>query len=267
MKRYLLVILSLAFAFMAQAGNGQKPQWVQKGEQSLNSMRSTDAYEFKIVVSQGHSLANLKDNRMNALADYVGKQNQITGQAVSEAVSEQTNGDYNEKETFRMVFKNEFSTDVFYATLVDDYWEQSKDGEYTYWALFAISSKAVPTTFDRFSTSTSYGAAPVTMSVIPGVGQFYKGQKTKGLIMMGGAAVGAGAIVFCESHRAAYMSLAHSQPRFAQTYKTKADNFAIGRNVAIGATAALCVYSIIDAAVTPGVRRVKVTPTSLTVTF
>ena len=267
MKRYILVILTLAFAFTAEAGNGQKPQWVQKGEQSLNSMRSTDAYEFKIVVSQGRSLANLKDNRLNALADYVGKQNQITGKAVSEAMSEQTNGDYNEKETFRMVFKNEFSTDVFYATLVDDYWEQSKDGEYTYWALFAVSSKAVPTTSDRFSTSTSYGAAPVAMSVIPGVGQFYKGQKTKGLVMMGGAAVGAGAIVFCESHRAAYMSLAHSQPRFAQTYKTKADNFAIGRNVAIGATAALCVYSIIDAAVTPGVRRVKVTPTSLTVTF
>ena len=84
---------------------------------------------------------------------------------------------------------------------------------------------------------------------------------------MGSDAVGTGAIIFCESQRSAYMSLAHSQPRFAQTYKTKADNFLIGRNVAIGATAALCIYSVIDAAVTPGLRRVKVTPTSLTVTF
>ena len=262
MKRFLLSLFIFAFALAAEAGNGIKPQWVQKGEQSLNDKRSTDAYEFKVVVEQGRSLADLKDNRLNALADYVGKQNKITGKAVSEAVSEQTNGDYNEKETFRMVFKNDFSTDVFYATLVDDYWEQAKNGEYTYWALFAVSSKADPSNFDHFSTTTSYGAAPVAMSVIPGVGQFYKGQKTKGLVMMSGAAIGVGTIVFCESHRAAYMSLARSQPRFAQTYKTKAENFAVGRNVAIGATAALCVYSVIDAAVSPGVRRVKVTPTS-----
>ena len=259
MNKRIFIFIACLLVTMANMA-GIRPQWVQKGEQSLNIKRSTDAYEFKIVVSQGRSLADLKDNRLNALADYVGKQNQISGTAVSEAINEQTNGDINERETFRMVFKNDFSTEVFYATLVDDYWELARDGEYTYWALFAVSRKAEPTTFDRFSTTTSYGAAAVAMSVIPGVGQFYKGQKTKGIVMMGGAAIGTGAIIFCESHRAAYMSLAHSQPRFAQTYKTKADNYAIGRNVAIGATAALCIYSIIDAAVSPGVRRVEVTP-------
>jgi len=211
MIKRVIFFLSCMLVMMTASAGG-RPQWVQRGEQSLNGLRSTDAYEFKIVVSQGRSLADLKDNRLGALADYVGKQNQITGKAVSEAVSEQTGGDYNEKETFRMVFKNEFSTDVFYATLVDDYWEQAGNGEYTYWALFAVSSKAEPSKFDRFSTSTSYGAGPVALSVIPGVGQIVKGQKAKGISMMGGAAVGAGAIVFCESQRAAYMSLARSQP-------------------------------------------------------
>ena len=262
MKRNIFALLCLVFALTTEAGNGVKPQWVQKGEQSLNDKRSTDAYEFKIVVSQGRSLADLKDNRLNTLADYVGKQNQITGKAVSEAVNEQTGGNINERETFRMVFQNDYRTDVFYATLVDDYWEQAKDGEYTYWALFAVSSKADPSTFDRFSTTTSYGAAPIAMSIIPGVGQFYKGQTTKGIALMGGAAVSAGALIFCESHRAAYMSLARSQPQHARTYKTKADNYAIGRNVAVGVTAALCIYSVVDAAVSPGVRKIKVTPTS-----
>ena len=100
------------------------------------------------------------------------------------------------------------------------------------------------------------------MSVIPGAGQLYKGQRLKGSLMMGGAALGAGAIILCESRRSYYQTRIIEQPKFAREYHSKSDHWMAGRNIAIGATAALMVWSVVDAAVTPGATRVKVSPSS-----
>ena len=48
------------------------------------------------------------------------------------------------------------------------------------------------------------------------------------------------------------------QPRHAQTYNSKADNWESGRNICIGAAAALYVYNLIDAVAAKGARRVTV---------
>ena len=45
------------------------------------------------------------------------------------------------------------------------------------------------------------------------------------------------------------------QPKFFKTYNTKADNWENIRNVCIGAAAALYVYNLIDAIVSPGAKR------------
>ncbi|MBP5770533.1 MAG: hypothetical protein J6W75_04140 [Bacteroidaceae bacterium] len=144
--------------------------------------------------------------------------------------------------------------------MVDEYWERSTGGEYTYYALFAVSDRGDQTVFDRFDVSRTYGTAPIFMSIIPGVGQLYKGSEVKGWCMLGGAVLGVGAIVFCENERSSYTVKIKEQPKHAQTYKTKADNYQTARNVAIGVTGALVAWSIIDAAVAPGVTRIKVRP-------
>lgn len=249
----------------AAAGTGSRPQWVAKGEGPLNERRTNDTYYFKVIQSVGNDLASIKQNSINALADYVGKENHIQGESVTELESSTQNGSLHDREHFRMTFRNAFSSSVFQAALVDDYWEAEHDAlgrtEYHYFALYAVSSRADGQVhFDRFEVTRSYGAAPAVMSVIPGAGQLYKGQKLKGFCMLGGAVLGTAAIVLCENRRAYNETRIAEQPQFARTYSQRRDNWTTGRNVAIGATAALMLWSIIDAAATPGATRIRISP-------
>ena len=253
----IMLLFGASSNALCQNSTKYKPSWVTKGEASLNAQRSNESYYFKSIVSEGSDLQVLKSSGINALADFVGKRNQITGKAVTEMYNKSDGSSFESDETFRMVFGNDFETGVFYAILIDEYWEHL-GGNYRYYALYAVSEDGNNPTFDRTEVSRNYGITPAFMSIIPGVGQLYKGSKTKGLCMLGGGVLGAAAIVYCESCRSAYVAKQLEQPKYAKTYKTRADNFAMGRNVAIAATGALIVYSIVDAAVAPGATRVKV---------
>ena len=64
----------------------------------------------------------------------------------------------------------------------------------------------------------------------------------------------------------AQISQTHSSTVIKQLYANMS-NWAIGRNVCIGAAAALYAYNIVDAIVAPGARRVVVTPGYMAVRF
>lgn len=257
MKKFLLFSLFALLSAVAQAA--PKPQWVRKGETSLNTQRTNHTYYFKIVQGVDGSLERLRRQRLVTLAEYIGQRNNLSGRAEATIDNQQFGADdVQTNGVFRITFSNDFNAPVFLAQLVDEYWEKTSAG-YHYYALFAVADEpGEGVTFDRFDVTRTYGAAPVIMSVIPGVGQLYKGQTLKGACMLGGAAVGAGAIIYCENERASYAAKIKEQPKHAQSYKTKADNYETARNVAIGVTGALVVWSVIDAAVTPGVTRIKV---------
>lgn len=263
----LLALLSgLSVECQAERLRG-KPQWVRKGVASLNAQRTNDTYYFQIIQNIGDDLQQLKKGNTNALADYVGKRNKIEGMEVTELENHQGTGGVYGHENYSMVFKNKFSTDVFYATLVDEYWEvvptPTGRQEYEYFALYAISADgSSKPNFDRFEVTRSYGAGAAFMSIIPGVGQLYKGQKLKGSLMLGGAALGVGGIILCENRRSYYQTRIIEQPKFAKDYSKKSNNWETGRNIAIGATTILVVWSVIDAAVTPGTTHVKVSPST-----
>lgn len=257
----LSLLLNPTNSFAAER-SGSKPQWVSKGEASLNARRTNNTYYFKVIQNIGPDVQQLRRANTNALADFIGKRNQVEGMEVTELSNTSGTGGVSTTEQYNMVFKNRFSTDVFYASLVDEYWE-SVAGGYQYYALYAVSAYGnVKPTFDRFEVSRSYGAAPAFMSIIPGVGQLYKGQKLKGSLMLGGAVLGAGAIILCENRRSYYQTRIIEQPKFAREWNQKSDNWATGRNIAIGVTGALVVWSIIDAAVAPGATRIRVSPTT-----
>lgn len=270
-SRFLIALLALFLwspaAIQAQSASGRKPQWVSKGESSLNARRTNDTYYFKIIGSMGTDVQQLREGNAKRLAEYIGTRNQVSGLSVTNISNTQVGHEVSGMQQFNMEFRNEFSSDVFYASLVDEYWElvSSSYGlqEYHYYALYAVSSNGrVKPDFDRFEVTRSYGAAPALMSIIPGVGQFYKGQKLKGGLMLGGAVIGAGAIILCENRRAYYQTRIIEQPKFARDWSKKSDNWATGRNVAIGVTGALVVWSIIDAAVVPGATRIKISPST-----
>ena len=50
------------------------------------------------------------------------------------------------------------------------------------------------------------------------------------------------------------------EPKFAKHYEDKKSNWETGRNICIGAAAAIWIYNMIDAAVAKGARRVEVKP-------
>ena len=257
----LSCILFLNPSTLSAARSGSKPQWVSKGEASLNARRTNNTYYFKVIQNIGQDVQQMRSANTNALADYIGKRNQIEGMELAESFNSSGTSGVTTRENYNMVFKNKFCTDVFYASLVDEYWETTDLGQYEYYALYAVSTNGnVKPTFDRFEVSRSYGAAPAVMSVIPGVGQLYKGQKLKGCLMLGGTVVGVGAVILCENRRNYYQTRIIEEPKFARDWNKKSDNWQTGRNIAIGATAALVVWSVIDAAVAPGATRIKISP-------
>ncbi|MDE6768623.1 MAG: hypothetical protein K2J78_02735, partial [Muribaculaceae bacterium] len=105
---------------------------------------------------------------------------------------------------------------------------------------------------------------PMLYSIIPGVGQFYKGSYVKGGLIMGGTVAGAVAVVLCENQRADYAKKMKEKPQNYDFYRNKKSQWTTGRNVAIGATAALYVYNLIDALVAPGRRHVVIKNRSYT---
>lgn len=96
-------------------------------------------------------------------------------------------------------------------------------------------------------TNAKKGLAGLMSMVVPGMGQFYKGNTVKGGVFLGLAvAVGTGALV-CESTRSSYRNKAIEQPKFTKEYSTKADNWETGRNVCLGTAGAIYLWNVIDA--------------------
>lgn len=263
---FIMTILSAVIPAMAGSRLVSRPQWVSKGESSLNSHRTNNTYYFKAIKTAGDNLQILKEQSIKSLADAIGKRNQLTGMVQTDMESQVADGTISEHETFRMTFQNSFETESFYASMVDDYWEYvslpSGQQECRYYALYAVSERGVQPIFDHFEKTGSYGTGAALMSVIPGAGQLYKGQKIKGFAMLGAATLCVGGIVLCENRRSYYQTRIIEQPKFARDYSQKSDNWETGRNVAIGATTALVIWSVIDAATTSGVTRIKVTPST-----
>lgn len=147
------------------------------------------------------------------------------------------------------------------ANRLDEYWEYAPIGgewRYVCYTFYAVASSGLPPVFDDVTFSTRYGMRGFARSLVPGWGQMYKGSTAKGLCILGGEVVLAGAVIATESLRASYRKKMREQPRFFQKYNTKADNWANARNVCIGAMAAVYAYNLIDAIVAPGARRTVV---------
>lgn len=248
----------ILFALMALNATAQKPRWVGNTPKELNQ-----TYRFVEVVSKGSSIEAARIEALNVLAQNQQFRNAVMMNMNIENLSNidqvRTNGDLQETIHDKITVQMEVKGQTFrlQGYTIDEYVAGYRYGQYSLHTLFMVAVTDNPV-FDHTYLSTSYGAAPVAMSVIPGMGQIYKGSVTKGILMLASeAALGAG-IVLCENQRADYKNKMKEQPRFAKDYNTKANNWETARNVCIGAAAAVWVYNIVDAAVARGSRRVKV---------
>jgi hypothetical protein len=244
----LLVVVANAF--------GQKPRWVDNTPRELNH-----TYRFVEIVSQGNSLESA---RMLSIA------NLKTNESLQEGIRVQRKTQ--ETITRNKVFHNNglkiqkhdhivedivIDGEPFHlqALRVDEYYTYNK-GVYTLHTLFEAATCDNPV-FDHADKTEYYGIAPAFMSIVPGLGQLYKGQTLKGVSLFAGTVACAVGAVFCEDQRKDNVSKMKGSMQ-PQQYKTRATNWKTGRNVCIGAAAAVWLYNVIDAAAAKGTRRVIV---------
>lgn len=262
------IIAALLLALLAATGataqvqrksDPMKPRWMTS---SLPSPK-TPGYIF--LTAQGTG-ATLEEARQRALFNLSSKLEHERGIEVTsrlEGSKEATRAAGTTQRTARQTYTFECvergKNITLTTSVVDEYWEYA-GGRYTVTDLYTVKDNNSRTGryTDRITLTTHYGAGPVFMSLIPGAGQLYKGSKTKGGLIMGGAVVCAGGIVACESMRHTYVNKRTEYPQHFDFYNKRVSTWNTARNICIGVGAALYVYNLIDAAVAPGRRRVKV---------
>ena len=183
MQQKLITLLLCLLPYIVAGAKGTRPTLLTKGVETLNAKRSNTSYRFIVVHSAGADIQRLQAERAQTLATYIGQTYHVKGEEHITTSSEEGTGGGKLQETYIMNYRSDVSSEKFYARLVDEFWDKSRStGMYEYHALFAVSEQGQEPVWDEFSVISPSGAAPVLMSVVPGVGQFYKGQKAKGLI-------------------------------------------------------------------------------------
>lgn len=267
MLKHIFVYLCLAALFCCQTtlygrekSDNLKPSWVTK------SLPVSISGTYIFVRSHG-TASTLAGAKQHAFVDMANRLEHERGLTVNTRVLEselfkmnehETSTDYRKEVTVEVVEKGR-KLEIVCRT-IDDYWEK-KDGEYHVDVLYTVTDKKayVGSHNDDITLTTSYGAAGL-LSIIPGAGQIYKGSVAKGSIILAGEVAAAGAILLCENTRAAYIKKMYEQPKHASEYNSLAEDWETGRNICIGAAAAIYVYNLVDAFVAKGARRVVVKP-------
>lgn len=257
----LLMLLSFStIAVAKEKSDKMKPQWM------TSSLPTPKSPGYIFIMSQGTG-ASLEEARQRALVNLTTKLEHERGLVINSSVKvdkEASRIAGSRSSVSRQQFQMECTEHGKEITLtcrvIDEYWELNH-GRYVVNELYTVNDNKTPgqgSYNDNIRLTTSYGAAPVFYSLIPGVGQFTKGSYVKGGLLLGGTAIGAAAIILCENQRADYAKKMKEKPQHIDFYRNKKSSWETGRNVAIGVTAAIYVYNLIDAAVAPGKRRVVV---------
>ena len=236
-----------------------KPKWIT---QSLPESKS-GTYIFVRAQGQGATLDGAKQRAFVSMSQQLELERGLTVNTSVHIMEKLTQNSHQTSSEY----KQEIELDVtekghqlkIVCREIDDYWVYD-DGIYTVHVLYTVANKNIygGSYDDNIMVTTKYGAAPGFMSLIPSVGQFYKGSYVKGGLILGGEILAAGGIILCENTRASYVKKMYEQPKYAAQYNSLADSWETGRNVCIGVAAAIYVYNLIDAFVAPGAKRVVV---------
>lgn len=261
MKRLFIVIIGLllcvAYSNAADKSGKMKPRWMTS---SLPTPKSS-GYFILSAEGSGKTLAEARQMSFyNLTEELEHSRGIIVDSDISAKETAERNSGMTTNSEFTINIKEKGKRIDVICKVIDEYSEY-KNGHYTVTRLYAVNDPAQSgpgMQNDIFKKTTSYGAAPVFYSLIPGVGQLYKGSTVKGSVILGSAVVVGAGIITAESLRASYIKKMKEYPKFHDFYNNKATTWKNVRNVALGVGAGLYVYNLIDAAVAPGRPRVIV---------
>ncbi len=259
---YLVILILLATSANAQSFKSDrlKPQWLHKPPVPLGG-----TIEYVIDVAIGNSLDEARIASLNGMIASTGLQKGVL-----------VRSDYKTESVDRKIWKDgkltDYISDSFmvnsaisgkdvslYIKDVDEYWIYTKEGKIQLSKLYAKSISEKFSGFEELELTTNYGAKGLWRSaIVPGWGQFYKGDNLKGTLLLGGTAVCAVGIIITDAQRSDYTKRIKQTHDVNQikAYQTKRDNSETARNVCIGAAGALYIYNLIDALAAPGAKRI-----------
>lgn len=255
----LFLLCCMAMCLPLHSQNDTKPLWVQKGEKALNKQRTNETYYFKSFNTYGMDEVSLNQSRFAPLLTHVRERYQAD---FKEMRLDSVQKDSLAPVTYRITFPENGRTATVYARLVDQYsaFEDyvSNTYQFEYYQLYAISEKDTIPTFDEYKLTRTYNAEAVALSLIPGMGQIYKGQKGKGYVILGGEAFFvSSAIAFHFKKRKCDRKM-DEEPGVRDSWRSKSKGWRQMRNMCIGLAGGLYIYNLLDAAIAKGSRRVIV---------
>lgn len=238
--------------------DGLKPSWISSVPQSDNS-----SYSFVSTSGTGTSLESARRSAFYELINRIEVERGISTSAKTSYKqlnnwNSQGEDNINETETYEIEYRIDGKEFYLTSRVIDEYWEFDR-GNFTVVSLFAVSQNGVSeASVDNIYTTDKYGFTPMFMSIIPGIGQWYKGSKIKGSVMFLAEAAAITALIICENNRSAYVKKSIEQPKFYNIYSNRADNWKTGRNICVGVAAGIWVWNIFDAAFAKGARHVVI---------
>ena len=275
LSRFLLLFILFSVSFSVEAQD--KPRWAQKNVSSLDKERTNDTYKFIKFETFGGDLDQLRKERLDTLVQYFADTynlnaasaaiTNLSGEPQFQSIPNDEEGDDRIQRKYLITFSSPVSK-KFYAELVDEYVSLEKNVDMTFdntlYQLYAVSSSdnCVEPQFDDFKLTRKYNTKALAMSIVPGLGQIYKGQNTKGYCIMGAEVVFIGAANVCENKRSKHIKNMNNHPEVEDSYYGKAKSWRTMRNIAIGCAGIVYVYNLFDAALSKGARQVLVSKPS-----
>ncbi|MDE5758633.1 MAG: hypothetical protein K2H85_08475 [Allobaculum sp.] len=229
------------------------PRWVNS---DIPKPKSQDKYDIIRADAEGKSLDEARLRARASLTHQLATDHDIKiYESDTDWIQTNDNVTFDSNQVYEKKI-GDTSESLFKCQVIDEYWEQRGNTYYVVDLFAATNYKGeIP---DRFEKTTSYGVAPVFYSLIPGVGQMYKGNTVKGGVILGSAVVVGAGIITAESMRSSYIKKMKEYPKHHDFYNNKATTWRNVRNVTLGVGAGLYLYNLIDAAIAPGRRKVNV---------
>ena len=255
----MLFVVLCCFVSAPGASAAVKPQWVRQGEDVMNRKRIGQDYKFKVFHTFDADLTFLKERRFDPLKTYV--RETYGADPMTMTLDSLENVETGEV-TYRVMFKDAGGDGVVYARKVDEYCYfddfESNEFGFEYYQLYAVSEKNILPTFDKFVIRENSNPTATALSIIPGVGQIYKGDNLKGFgIIASELALATGAVFSHYRYLACKDNADNGVPR-PDSWRSKATGWKISRNIGVGAFTGVWIYNILDAALLPGGSRVLV---------
>lgn len=236
-----------------------KPLWITQGEKSMNHKRESENYVFKVFNTHGRDAEALKSERLRPLLEYLESE---YGVKTTRMVVDTTAVDAAGAQVTKITLPTDETTAVVYAKLVDDYSEftdyELNVFQHEYYQLYAVTNRDAAPTFDDFSIEESHNGTALTYSIVPGLGQLYKGQTAKACVFFGGEVVLVGTAVVAQVYKHRADTKVRNHTPNVDSWKSKSKSWKQVRNISLGLACGLYVYNLIDAATAKAGHRVKV---------